>query len=467
MNSIFSWCKRFTRNINKYRLITGIGFIAAMALALTAPLPMPECDDWAYYYGVQNFAEGDLTIDSPTLYYEAYKTQQQGNVLIQYLPVGEDEWALEKAPGSVFYLVPFYKMGIPRWGNVLLALGMVIVTYVLLKRWRDEKAAMIGSLLVLFTPIAMVMCNRIYMDSYAALAFMVMGAGLYFYYHLERNVIKTVRGGVILFLAFLFIGWSVVCRYTNLPIAVILFLHYAAIRFVDWRRGKNTGIPKEILPIILGIGIPMAGLFLYDYFIFGSPLSTGYSISPFPIKYAFQYWGQTDSAGALIPLEMLRFNIEGAARNLLLGLPLLFVGVPGFFLILYFKLFKRRQPEGKWSSLDKEMPWDILIVLICWFLAVLVMNLTYEWLAGMREGGGFVLVNRFYLPWLLPVVIICALVMARFPHKALIPVLGILVVYGALSYAQWIWELHILPEWMTNSNYVWPPWMFELYYHGP
>jgi hypothetical protein len=463
-------CKRLSKYVTLYRLIVGIGFIIAMVLALSAPLPMYEVDDWAYYYGVQNFSQGNFTINDATLGYEAWEAGQEGGMLIQYLPVAPNKWALEKAPGAVFYLVPFYKMGIPRYGNVLLALGMVIVTFILLKRLRDEKAAMIGSLLILFTPISMVMCNRIYMDAYASLAFLVMGGGLYIYYHLERKNLGPVKGGILLFLAFFFTGWSVVARYTNLPIAAILFLHLVVTRLVDWRQGQKTGIKQEIIPLILGIGIPMVVLFLYDYFIFGSPLKTGYSISPFPIKYAFQYWGQIDTNGESIPIEMLRYNLEGAARNLLLGFPLLIIGIPGFFVILFHKFFKRHSPQGKWSSLHTELPWDIVLVLIGWFVSVLFLNLTYEWLTGLKNGWGFVLYNRFYLPWLLPVVIVCALIMARFHYKVLIPALVIILGFGAMLYAQWAWNLHFLPDWMTGfnySDYFWSPWMLQYYYHGP
>ena len=212
MKKIASIYKRLSKYVTIYRLIVGIGFIIAMVLILVPPLQMPETDDWAYYYGVKNFSQGQLTIDSSTLYLEAIEAQQHGSMLVQYLPVSYNKWALEKSPGSVFYLVPFYKMGILRWSNVLLALGMVIVTFILLKRLRDEKAAMIGSLLMLFTPISMVMYNRIYMDAYSSLAFLVMGGGLYIYYHLERKKHSSLKGGIILFLAFFFIGWSVVAR---------------------------------------------------------------------------------------------------------------------------------------------------------------------------------------------------------------------------------------------------------------
>ncbi len=462
ISSIFSWLRQ---HVTIYQAIVGIGFIAATALVLTPSVQMPDPDDWAYYYGTKNFSQGNFVLDDYTAYREVMETTQQGGILLQYLQLDRGKWALEKAPGCVFYLVPFYMMHIPRWSNILLALGMVIVTFILLKRLRDEKAAMIGSLLILFTPIALVMCNRIYMDTYSSLAFLAIGGGLYFYYHLEREKLRSWGRGVLLFLAFFFISWSVISRYTNLPIAVILFLHLVIIRFMDWRKKQNTRLKQDIIPIVLGIGIPLAAILLYDYFIFGSVFKTGYSFSPYPIKFAFQYLGQVDLNGVSIPGQILTYNWQGALRNTLIGFPLLIIGIPGFFVILYFKFFRKRLAAGKWSSLRDEMPWDIFLVLIGWFICVFVLYLTYEWTAGLTEGGGFVLFNRFYLPELFPVVIVCALIMARFPYKILVPVLAIIVVFGTLLYAQWAWNLQILPAWLTERmlttrwpGYIFPPW---------
>jgi 4-amino-4-deoxy-L-arabinose transferase-like glycosyltransferase len=453
------------QHLNPYRIITGIGFIVATVLILTTPLQMPDPDDWAYYHGVRNFSQGDLTVDNDAQYEQALDTIRQGNVLLQYLPLEYNKWALEKAPGHVFYLVPFKLLGIPRWGNILLALGMVIVTYILLKRLRNEKTAMIGSLLMLFTPIGMVMLNRVYMDTYASLALLVMGGGLYIYYHLEKEKFTAVKGGTILFLAFFFTGWSVVARYTNLPIAVILFLHLVITRFIAWRKGEKTGIKAEIIPLVLGIGLPVAALLVYNYYVFGSALTYSYAHSPWPTKFAFQYLGQVDADGESIPLQILRYNLEGFARNIFIGFPLLVIGIPGFLAVLYFKFFKRNQPEGKWSGLRSELPWDILLVLIGWFVCVFFLYLTYEWTAGLKMGGGFVLLNRFLLPGLFPVVVICALVMARFPLKILVPVMLIIIVFGCLLYAQWALDLHILPDCLTERTlesrwygYVFPPW---------
>jgi hypothetical protein len=461
--------RRFlTRYITVYRLITGIGFLVAMALVLAVPVQMPDPDDWAYYCGVRNFSQGHLTVDNRVQFQQAVETGRQGNFLLQYLPIAYNKWALEKAPGSVFYLVPFQKLGIPRYGNVLLALGMVIMTFILLKRLRDETAAMIGSLLMLFTPVSLVMLNRAYMDTFGSLAFLAIGGGLYIYYHLERPNLGPVKGGIMLFLAFFLIGWSVFTRYTNLPVAMVLLLHLIITRLIAWRRGQDTKVRREILPLFLGIGLPVLALALYDYFVFGSPLKYGYSITPFPIKFAFQYLGQ-DFNGESIPWQIILNNAQGYERNLLIGLPLLIIGIPGFFVVLFYKFaafFKPDKALGKWSSLSQELSWDILLVLIGWFVFVFPLYLMYEWTAGLKATSGFVIFDRFLLPGLFPVAIICALVMARFSSKVLIPVMLALVVFGGMLFSQWALDLKILPSFLSEKtlenrwpDYIFPPWV--------
>jgi hypothetical protein len=193
---------RLAARMNVYRAITTAGFILAVILVMVIPARMSGASPWAYYYGVKNFASGKLVLTDREMFQEMNDAKQQGGVLMQYVKLGPDRWALEKAPGYVFYLVPFEKLGIPRWGNILLAAGMTLVTYLLLKRLRDEKAACLGSLLMLFSPIGLIMANRAYMDTFASLAFIAMGGGLYFLYLLEQREWGRLKGGIILFLAF-------------------------------------------------------------------------------------------------------------------------------------------------------------------------------------------------------------------------------------------------------------------------
>ena len=96
------------RHLNIYRVITAVGFIAAAALILATPVKMPDPDDWAYYYAAKNFSTGDFTVDNRVQFEQATETGRQGSFLLQYLPIAYNKWAFEKAPGYVFYLVPFF-----------------------------------------------------------------------------------------------------------------------------------------------------------------------------------------------------------------------------------------------------------------------------------------------------------------------------------------------------------------------
>jgi len=420
-----------TRHINAYRIAVAAGFIIAAALVLAIPVKMTGASPW------QNFAQGDFTVDDTIHSEQVEDAKQQGGMLQQYFEIDDNKWALEKAPGYVFYIIPFQLLGIPRWGNVLLALGMTLMTFLLLKRIRDEKTACIGSLLMLFTPVSLIMMNNTYMDTFASLAFLAMGGGLYIYYHLGKDKVSPVKGGVMLFLAFLLISWSVVTRYTNFPIAAIFALHFV-ITLIISLRGKMLAIHGiGILSVVLGIGIPLAFLLFYDYFVFGAPLDYGYNYTHFPIKFAFEYLGQVDKSGQPLPLKIIMDNIAVAPVALLKGFPLLIIGIPGLIAVLYYK-FKHGNSEGIWSSLNKELPWDILIILIGWFVSVFCLYLMYEFTAeNLGDNSSFIRFARYYLPGLFPIVIICALIIARLPFKLYIPLLAIAIIAGTLIYTDY------------------------------
>ena len=426
------------QHVNVYRVIVAAGLVLAVILVLAVPAQMSGASPWAYYYGVKNFSQGRLVIDDHLMFQQMNEARQQGGILMQYVKIGYNRWAVEKAPGYIFYLVPFELIGIPRWGNVLLAAGMVIVTYLLLKRLRDEETACIGSLLALFTPIGLIMFNRAYMDTFASLAFLAMGGGLYFYYHLAREKCRPLTGGIMLFIAFLLIGWSVVTRQSNLLVAIVLALHFVITRIISLIKGERSRILSEVSSVILGAGIPAAGLLLYNNYVFGAPLDYGYNYSPFPVKFAYDYLGQVTPMGQSLPLQIIMDNLKNVPPALVEGFPLLVIGIPGICAVLYFKFFhKKYSPDGRWACLHKELPWGTLLVLIGWFLSVYLLYMMYEFTAEyLTESSSYFRYARYYLPGLFPVAIICALIVARLPKKLSIPVMVGIVAAGIALYFQ-------------------------------
>jgi hypothetical protein len=432
-----NFIKAITQRVNVWRAITAVGFIVAVVLVMVVPTQMSGASPWAYYYGVKNFSQGKLVITTQEYMQEAKEAGEQGGILIQYVHLGHDRWACEKAPGYIFYLVPFELMGIPRWGNVLLALGMVIVIYILLKRWRDEQTACWGSLLILFAPISLIMWNRAYMDTYASLAFLAIGGGLYFYYLLEQEKMRPWRGGLMLFFAFFFIGWSVVTRQSNLLIAIVIALHFGITRIISFFKHERNRLTWEILAVFIGVAIPAAGLLLYNYSVFGSVFDYGYHYSVMPVKFAYQYLGQVNAAGQSIPLLIVVDNFKNVPQALLTGFPILIVGVIAFCVVLYFKSSPKKQATGKWSSLRNELPWDKLLVLIGWFLGVFALYMMYEFTAEfLTTEANFFRYARYYLPGLFPVVIVCALVIARLPKKISVPLMTAIIASGICFYFQ-------------------------------
>ena len=426
------------RHINIYRAITAAGFIVAVILVMVIPAQMSGASPWAYYYAVKNFSQGKLVINNQQLFQEMNDAYRQGGVLIQYVKIGDNRWAVEKAPGYIFYLVPFELMGIPRWGNVLLALGMVIVTYILLKRLRDEQTACIGSLLILFTPIGLIMWNRAYMDTFASLAFLVIGGGLYLYYLQEQERMRPWRAGLMLFFAFLFIGWSVVTRETDLIVAVVLALHFGITRIMMLFKSQRIRLSWEVPTAILGIAIPAAVYLWYNNYVFGSPFDYGYLHSVMPVKFAYQYLGQVNGAGKSIPLLIITDNLKNLPQPLIIGFPVLIIGVVSLCIVLYFKFYyEKGEAVGKWSSLRNELPWDRLLVYIGWFLAVYALYMMYEFTAEYLAGStSFFRYSRYYLPGLFPVAIISALVISRLPKKIWVPLMVAVIAAGIVLYFQ-------------------------------
>lgn len=112
---------------------------------------------------------------------------------------------------------------------------------------------------------------------------------------------------------------------------------------------------------------------------------------------------------------------------LFIGYPLLFIGVPGICIILYQKKASKRQGyTGTWVNINAELPWGILLLLIGWFICVFGLYMMYVWTSTTTMSGlpyiqmkqvPFIEFVRFYLPGLLPIVVVVSLVIARFPIK--------------------------------------------------
>jgi hypothetical protein len=407
--------------------------VLAFFLTLIIPQHMRESTDWSFQYATQNFSQGKFTVDSVTIGLEDAQAHEHGGLLSQYVLVGNNRWALTDAPGSIFYLLPFYDINAPALGNLVLAAGMAVVAYMLLKRLRDEKTACLGLLLLLFTPVALAMMQRVYVNGFAAAAFLSMGGGLYIYYCLRQQELSSRSAGILLFLAGLGLGWSVLANYYNALVVLVFILHFIFMFMRSWLMGRRRAAVWSALWTGLGLAIPLAGLLVYQNAVFGSFWRFGFQYAQLPVSFGLNY---------------LRTNIKYVTVALLVGFPLLLPGVAAFFIALYQKVSLRKRPHKTDEVSDNwpELRWDLLLLLGGWIAAVYGLYLNYEWTANTNTAGmPFIVMARYYLPAALPLMLLAVLWLGRIPRKLALAVAVLALVWGVVFFAQAALSYPVVP----------------------
>jgi len=414
------------------RVIAIAGFVAAVLLVVVTPDRFKEPDDWAYYAAVENISHGQLTVDNALHQQQVFEVRQQGGQLVQYVQIGPNEWAFEKAPGYVYFLAPFYLAGASQLANILLAAGLAFVIYLLLKKLTSEKTACIGILLALFTPVSLAMMQREYMDGFASAAFPGIGGGLYIYYCLKAESLRPKASVALLFLSGFFLAASVAVRYTDAVIVAVFALHFAVTRFNMLRQGKWSRVVKEASLIGAGALIPLALLSWYHFSVFGSPFAYGYEYTKLNVKFAYDYIG--DPRAWQIVLD----NLRKMPWPLLTGFPLLILAIPAALTVIWQRTgarFWRRHGVGKvwWPVLNPDLFW----LLVGWMVAVFGLYLMYEWTANQRIANQpFVILARFYLPALLPMAVLAAWILGRIPDRIASALVVTAIIVGGVLFAQ-------------------------------
>ncbi len=413
-----------------YRSITALGVVLAFLLTLLIPQHMREGSDWSFQFATQNFSEGHLTEDGVTIGLEESEAHQFGGILSQYVLVGDNRWALTEAPGYIFYLLPFYYIHAPELGSLLLSAGMVIVAYLLLKRLRDEKTACAGSLLLVFTPVALAMMQRIYSDSFGASAFLSMGGGLYIYYCLRASELSKRTSAILLFFAGLLLAWGAVSNYNSALVVLVFAVHFVFIFLRGVMKKAHVGIYPAM---IIGLAVPFVLLLVYQTEVFGSPWRFGFQYDQLPTGFSTHYFVT---------------NLKHVSVALLAGFPLLLVagyslcaGIRGKTKVFFNGPSDVRNP-GQWP----ELPCDMALLLTGWAAAVFGLYLNFEFTAEYQVSGmPFIILARYYLPALLPLTIAAVLLLTRVPRKLVVAVTTLSIIWGIVFFAQSALSFPLVP----------------------
>lgn len=400
-----------------------LAFVVAQLVVLLVPLKMHEPDDWGFKYAARNFASGQLTLNDEQYVRQYYEVADAGGQFWSYGSVGGGHWAFTMAPGYAFYIAPFERAGIPQLGASLLSLGLAAILYLFLTRLKDEKTALFGVVLLVFEPLYLAMWQRVYIDAFAALAFCGVGGGLYLYYWLSRTHLSARMSAAVLFAAGFLLMASVSMRYTNIAIVVVFGIHFLVMALRSHLQRQNF-LPTGFL-FGVGMMLPLAGLLIYHGIVFGSPFSFGGEFAQVPERFAWNY-------GAGIGYNIVRGNVIQLWAPLIVALPIIIAAIPSFGAVAYGKGFFSRRLDT-WP----ELPAHTYHVLLGWMAIVFGLYVMYEF-TSYQAGGRipFPLLTRFYLPALLPLVIITALMFRRLSVKIWGSAIIALTVLGIIFFIQ-------------------------------
>lgn len=422
-----------------YRASAGLVVILAVVLALQTSRELSQArmpDPWAYAFAIENFCQGRWVVTDEEAAAGRMDARLQGGHMTQYVNVGPNRWALEKAPGFPLLAVPFRWLGAPQLTNSVLAVLAAGVLYALIAHQYDEGLACGAVALFLLTPMSLMALRDVWMDSFASGTVPLLGGALYALYLLRRDG----RAGLALaFGAGLALGWSAVVRLTNAPLIGICGLHL----LIDaWRAPRRRQGWIAVAVFALGVTLALGVLAAYNLAVFGRPFDVGYAYSMYRVSSALgpsagQPGQPADvSLSAVSAIQMIGHNLVRIAQPWLLGFPLLALALPGWVL-------KRNGGSSKAPREVRVIPrWVALL----WVLAVMTPYITFTWMDQVLaepviRGKLFFEVDRFFLPWIFPLVMLAVAVLARLPRWA---AMGVVALYGVGSLLFYLYILSTL-----------------------
>ncbi len=397
---------------------------------------LPITDPWTYQVAIEHFADGMFVLDRGEMATARSEIRLAGGIIALYVEIADGQWALRQSFGYPFLAIPFQSLGVLPLLHVILAGVSLWLSYLVLGNWFERKTAVVGTLLLAWTPITIMATHQIYMDTFSAGAFLVISACLLFLWANTQQISlysaavfdKTRRSrqkrgrpkktspvplsSRNLFLTYLLpfgagfcAATAVVTRSSNLLPAVVFGLFFL---YLLWRKWQNTGqIDWFTLSLFTAGGlIPLFALLTYHQFIFGSPLATGYDYptsddiyylwkgNPATEINGVETWVAEGTFGAIVKTIFLHFQLWSRPGILSWPIfPIMLLSVGGMF--WYWR------------------PSPLILFLIVWVLAVyalyagiLFFGVTRALTASGQEGWGFFVATRYMYPATWPIVIL-------------------------------------------------------------
>jgi len=392
-------------------------------------------DAYGYEFAMQNFALGKWLLSDTDIEMRLADEEHMTPQRIMYVSPADGKWVFRKSPGYPLLSIPFQRLGWPRATNATLLVLASGALYFALRAWRGERFALLGFLVFLFTPMTLRAAYFSTMDTFAAGALPIIAVSFLLYYWSsagERSGAWLVMG-----VAGLAAGWSVVVRIHSLPILVLLVL-FVILKMQPYIGEDNGRSARAGLAFFMGLAIALAVLLIYNQAVFGRPLATGYAFdSPYQELFLWESNTLTELGGRQLwhvnasPQSFIATIIEHLAAwmvPLLRGWPLL----PLAFAALVLAAVQRRLSAVHWLSLL----W--LAATYALYAGIVYFGITFELTIPYFRGEGFFAVDRYLFPASLPIALLTALFLARLRSELQMLVLIVFISVSLISYGHFV-----------------------------
>jgi hypothetical protein len=381
--------------------------VLAGAIALVPHYKLRQPDPYTYRASIAALLDGRVALDAAQyrrLSAELSKVDDgwdSGIGIVQWTRTPAGGFVSEKNPGYPFLVAPFAAVGLTRLAPILCFLIGCAGLWLAGHRWLGAWGGAFAVALFCSSGTLVTMLHEAYMPTATEASLLAGGGGLILWALLdERGGRSAVLAGT---LGFLLAGVAVTVRYTAVGVLGVLGVT-AALWVV--RRASPVRARRLALWGVAGALGPVLVL-VYDWLVFGSPQSTGYS------------QGVSFSAGA-----MMR-NLRTMPIPLLIGMPVAVLAAAGVVWVLIAARGDGRPARRR----------DLAVVgsLVAWWLAVWLTYLAYDWTTVVRFSMSFPLTSRFYLPALGALALLGAFPLARAPRRVGVPLVAALLFVGAAA----------------------------------
>jgi hypothetical protein len=348
----------------------------------------------------------------------------------QWVELPDGRYISEKDPGYPFLAAPFQALGLIRWAPLCYGALACLGLFIGARRWLGRFGGFAAVGLYCSSGAALLFAWREYMPTFTDASLIAAGSGILLWALLATEVSTRLRSwaGIAAFAALEIAAFA---RYTD-----IVVLGCAVVTVIVAWRLRAVRLPLRTLCWWLAtVAAFGAGVAVFDYLVYGGPLTTGYHFMNGPGGFMNLPSGVAFGLGAIVP------NLRYLPAHLIQAMPVLVLGLAAVALIIVRWLVARLAGgRDQAVGLARRDLWTGLPVAVSWF-AIWGLYAAYYWTND--PGEDTLQTVRFYVPAIGAICLLGAWLLTRMPGRGWLAGMTSAAVVAAM-FVLGTWSFHVM-----------------------